>query len=333
MFKRSQMIASVAMATALVLTGCGASNEGSGEDAAGDNGDTAAADSPWADCDMTDGVADVSSVEQGADKEISIAAFNGWDESWATAHILKAVLADEGYTVEIKALDAAPAYTAVAKGDVDILTDGWLPITHDDYITEYGDDLESLGCWYDNAKLTIAVNEDSPAKTIADLADMGDEYNNAIVGIEPGAGLTKQTQESAIPTYGLEDYTFTTSSTPAMLAAIKKSQADGENIAVTLWRPHWAYAAFPMRDLEDPENAMGGAEFIYSFATKGFEDENPYVAQLVKNLILNDERLASLENVMFGEENFNGSDNDAAVAQWLGENPDFVEELKAGTLA
>lgn len=331
MFKRAKVLASLATATALVLTGCGASNEGGGDQESG-GGATDAAESPWADCDMTEGVADVSSVEHSADKNISIAAFNGWDESWATAHILKAVLGEEGYTVEIKALDAAPAYTAVAQGSVDLLTDGWLPITHDDYLAEYGDKLESLGCWYDNAKLTIAVNEDSPAKTIADLAEMGDEYNNTIVGIEPGAGLTKQTKDVAIPEYGLDDYTFTTSSTPAMLAAIKKSQADGENIAVTLWRPHWAYAAFPMRDLEDPEGAMGGAEFIYSFATKGFEQEHPYAAQLVKNLILNDERLASLENVMFGEDNFNGSDNDAAVAQWLGENPDFVEQLKAGKL-
>lgn len=332
MFKRSKMFASVALATALVLTGCGASNEGGGDDSEAAP-KTDASDSKWADCDMNEGVAATSSVDQGVDKEISIAAFNGWDESFATAHLLKAVLEQDGFTVTIKALDAGPAYTAVAQGDVDLLTDGWLPITHDSYLNDYGDKLESLGCWYDNAKLTIAVNDDSPAQSLDDLKDMGDEYGNTIIGIEAGAGLTKQTKDSMIPAYGLEDWTFTTSSTPAMLAAIKKSQSDGDNIVVTLWRPHWAYAAFPMRDLEDPKGAMGGAEFIYSFATKGFESEHPYAGQLVKNLIINDDRLASLENVMFGADNFNGTDNDAAVAQWLGENQDFVEEWKAGTLS
>ncbi|WP_228389214.1 glycine betaine ABC transporter substrate-binding protein [Cumulibacter manganitolerans] len=332
MFNRTKVLASLATAATLALTGCGASNSGGGSDSSEGSGKDAAA-SKWADCDMHDGVADVSSVSgQDEDKNVTIGAFNGWDESFATAHLLKAVLEQDGYTVDIKAFDAAPGFTAVAQGDVDFLTDGWLPVTHADYLDKYGDQLDSLGCWYDNAKLTIAVNEDSPAKSIADLAEMGDEYNNSIVGIEPGAGLTKQTKEKAIPEYGLDKLSFTTSSTPAMLAAVKKSQADGSNIAVTLWRPHWAYDAYPMRDLEDPKGAMGGKEIIYSFATKGYEKKNPKAAQLVKNLVLDDEKLSSLENMMFGEDNFAGKDNDAAVQKWLSENPDFAGQLKAGKL-
>lgn len=332
MFKQSKVLASLATATALLLTGCGASNSGAGSDK--DSGGDAAADSKWNKCDMTEGMKDVAEVSgEDKDKELTIGAFNGWDESFATAHLMKAVLEQDGYTVDIKAFDAAPGYTALSQGDVDIITDVWLPITHADYLDKYGDKLESLGCWYDNAKLTIAVNEDSPAKTIEDLGKMSAEYNNAIIGIEPGAGLTKQTKDKAIPEYGLDKMTFTTSSTPAMLAAVKKSQADGSNIAVTLWRPHWAYAAYPMRDLEDPKGAMGGSEYIYSFATKDFSKSSPKVAQLVKNLILNDDRLSSLENVMFGEDQFNGKDNDAAVKQWLSENPDFVEQLKTGKLS
>lgn len=329
MFTKKRSLAAMFTAAALVLAGCGASNTTESKDGSG--GDTG--ESKWADCDMTEGVQPVADVEgEDADKNITIGAFNGWDESYATAHLMKAVLEQDGYTVDIQSFDAGPGYTAVAQGDVDLLTDGWLPLTHAKYLDQYGDDLESLGCWYDNAKLTIAVNEDSPAKTIEDLATMGDEYNNTLVGIEAGAGLTQQTQEKAIPEYGLENLNFTISSTPAMLAAIKSSQQQGTNVAVTLWRPHWAYAAFPMRDLEDPKGAMGGKEFIYSFATKGFSDENPKAAQLVKNLILDDETLASLENVMFGEENFAGSDNDAAVAQWLSENPEFADQLRNGEL-
>lgn len=331
MFKRSKTMAGIAMAAALVLTGCGASNTGSGDNDSGS--EETAAQSEWAQCDMTEGVQDIATVDgEDTDKEITIGTFNGWDESFATAHLLKAVLEQDGYTVTIEPYDAAPAYTAVADGSIDLVTDAWLPITHEDYLKQYGDKMESLGCWYDNAKLTIAVNEDSPAQSIEDLADMGDEYGNTIVGIEPGAGLTKQTEEKAIPEYGLDGMTFTTSSTPAMLAAIKASQSNGTNIAVTLWRPHWAYDAFPMRDLEDPKGAMGGTEFIYSFATDGFSEEHPVAAQLVKNLILTDEHLSSLENIMFGADNFNGADNDAAVAQWLSENPDFATQLKAGEL-
>ncbi|MCY6488430.1 hypothetical protein OYG14_12980, partial [Actinobacillus pleuropneumoniae] len=86
----------------------------------------------------------------------------------------------------------------------------------------------------------IAVNKDSKARTIGDLKTMGDEYDNTLYGIEAGAGLTKATKDSAIPKYGLKNLSFKISSTPAMLAQLKKSTSAGQDIAVTLWRPHWA---------------------------------------------------------------------------------------------
>ena len=207
------------------------------------------------------------------------------------------------------------------------------PLTHADYLEQYGEDIEAHGCWYDNAKLTLAVNEDSPAQSIADLAEMGDEYGNRIVGIEAGAGLTKTTEESAIPTYGLEDYEFIVSSTPAMLSELKKATDSGDNILVTLWRPHWAYDAFPVRDLEDPEGAMGEAELIYNFTRSGFSDDHPKAGQLLKNLVIDDEALSSLENVMFSEENYNGEDLDGAVEEWAGDNAEFFENWKSGSMA
>ena len=117
-----------------------------------------------------------------------------------------------------------------------------------------------------------------------------------------------------------------------MLAELKKATNSGDDILVTLWRPHWAYDAFPVRDLEDPEGAMGGAENIYNFSRTGFSDDNPYVAQLLQNLVLDDEHLASLENVMFSDDNYGGENLDKAAAEWAGDNSDFIDEWKAGAL-
>src|SRR5699024_2622844 len=111
--------------------------------------------------------------------------------------------------------DAGIVYTGLAGGDYDVNFDMWLPITHADYLKKYEDDLEQLGVWYDDAKLTIAVNEDAPISSLAELAENADEFGNRIVGIESGAGLTRITQDEAIPTYGLEDMEFVISSTPA----------------------------------------------------------------------------------------------------------------------
>ncbi|MDN5723383.1 MAG: glycine betaine ABC transporter substrate-binding protein [Corynebacterium sp.] len=326
--RRTAGLGALLVTTALVATACGAENEGGG----GGDDNTGSDVSAYEDCTPGEDSADLADLDTDDDKEISVAAFNGWDESFAASHLLKHVLEEDGYTVDITGYDAAPAYTGVAQGDIDLFMDGWLPITHDNYIEQYGDDMEAQGCWYDNAVLTLAVNEDSPAQEIGDLATMGDEYDNTLVGIDPGAGLTSQTQDHAIPEYELDNLDFQISSTPAMLAALKRATDSGDNIAVTLWRPHWAYDAFPVRDLEDPKGAMGEEEIIYNFSRSGFSDDNPYVSQLLKNLVINDENLSSLENVMFSEDNYGGENLDDAVAEWVEDNPEFVEDWRAGQL-
>lgn len=332
---KRKILALVALlsAGAMTLSGCGASNSGGGS-AAGSSSDEPSSnvDQKWANCKVTDGVKDSSSMDADSKKDITIGAFNGWDESFATAHLIKYELDKQGYNVTIKGFDAGPGYTGVADGDIDLITDAWLPLTHADYIKKFGDKLENLGCWYDNAKLTIAVNKDSKAQSIGDLKSMASEYNNTLYGIEAGAGLTKTTQNSAIPKYGLDNLNFKVSSTPAMLAQLKKATEAKQDIAVTLWTPHWAYDAYPVRDLKDPKGAMGGAEVLYSFGRPGFEKDFPKAAQLVKNMAFDDKNLSSLENVMFSDDNYGGEDQDKAVAEWAKDNPDWMKNWQEGKL-
>lgn len=252
---------------------------------------------------------------------------SGWDEGIAVSHLWKAMLEDEGYTVDTTTADIGVIFTGLAGGDFDLLFDAWLPLTHASYWERYGDDLTDLGVWYDDAKLTIAVNEDSPAQTIADLAEMSEEYGNRLVGIEAGAGLTLTTQEAVIPTYGLEGMDYVISSTPAMLAELKSRTDSGENVAVTLWRPHWAYDAFPVRDLEDPELTLGEAEEVHTFGSKDFPERFPTLTSWIEGFELTDEELFSLENLMFNDEAYT-DDYEGAVAAWLEANPDFADSLK-----
>lgn len=257
---------------------------------------------------------------------ISIGVPSGWDEGIAVSHLWQAILEEEGYDVAMQTADIGVLFTGLAGGDFDVMFDAWLPLTHASYLERYGDDVTSLGVWYDDAKLTIAVNEDSPAQSLADLADMADEYDNRLVGIEAGAGLTEVTQDAVIPTYGLEGLDYVTSSTPAMLAELKSATDAGRNVAVTLWRPHWAYDAFPVRDLEDPEGTLGEAEEIHTFGTADFEERYPSLTPLIAAFELTDEQLFSLENMMFNSDEY--ADEASAVEAWLDENPTFVDDLK-----
>lgn len=262
-------------------------------------------------------------------KDLKVGVFNGWDEGIAASELWKAILTEKGYNVELEYVDVAPGYTGLSTGDYDVIFDTWLPITHEDYIKKFGDQIVDLGVWNEEAKLTVAVNEDAPVDSLADLAANADKFNNKIVGIESGAGLTKQMNDSAIPTYKLDKMEFVTSSTPAMLAELKAATDKGENVVVTLWRPHWAYDAFPVKDLEDPEGAMGATEKIHSFAKKDFESEFPELTPWFKNFKMDSKTLYSLENAMFNVEE-KPDDYGPAVKKWISENQEWVDGLTAG---
>jgi glycine betaine/proline transport system substrate-binding protein len=263
--------------------------------------------------------------ESGGDKSLTIPVASGWDEDVAVSHLWKVVLEDRGYDVTLEDMDIGVAFSGVQRGDLDVFFDTWLPTTHADYWEKIGDDVEDLGVWYDQATLNIAVPEYmDDINSLADLKGKADQFNGTITGIDPGAGLTRITKDEAMPTYGLDDYNLKTSSTAAMLAALKKATDAEEPIVVTLWHPHWAYSSFPIQDLEDPEGAMGGAEEIHTIARDGFSDEHPDLAKALKSWKMDDAALAELEELVLQTHK---DDPEAGVKAWLEKHPEFEENL------
>lgn len=265
-------------------------------------------------------------LDNGDRKDLTIAVFNGWDEGVAASELWKAILEDKGYDVTLEYADVAPVYSGLTADDYDVVLDTWLPITHASYIEKYGDKLVDLGAWNSEAKLTIAVNQDAPIDSLDELAANAELFGNRLVGIEPGAGLTEVTTDAVIPGYKLGSLEYLTSSTPAMLSELKAATDAGENIAVTLWRPHWAYDAFPVKDLADPQGLLGEAEGVHSFGGKSFETNFPTLAGWLKEFRLDSAQLASLENAMFNSGG-SGSDYAPAVAEWISENQQYVDSL------
>src|SRR5699024_7380094 len=159
----------VATAAALSL-GLAACSGDSGEGGDGDNGDN------------------------GANKSepISIGIASGWPEGEAASYMWRVMPANPGRTVEMETAETGTTCPSLAgEGGDDLLFDAWLPATHADYVDKYGDDIQDLGVWYDQATLNIAVNDDAPIDSLSELADNADAFGNRLVGIDPGAGLTK----------------------------------------------------------------------------------------------------------------------------------------------
>lgn len=291
-------IIALGAAAAIALTGC--SSSGSGGSGDGDGG------------------------EKG---EITLGYLPSWTDGLSTAYLLENQLEELGYDVKMEELtEAAVLYTGVASGDIDIYPSAWPEKTHAQYMEKYGDDIEDLGAYYDNAVLTIAVPDYVDIDSIEDLKGNADRFDGKIVGIEPSAGLTEQTEKTMMPEYGLDsEYKLVTSSTATMLATLKDSIKNEEDIVVTLWRPFWANDAFPLKDLKDPKGAMGEPEKLHFLGTKGFSEKYPDAAELIKGIKLDDAQYGSLEDLVVNE--FGEGKEPEAIEKWISENPDAYETL------
>ena len=296
MKNRSKSILALGAVGVLALTGCAASGE---TDTVGNGNDD--------------------------QKDMSIAVFSGWDEGIAASELWKAILDEKGYSVELEYADVAPVFLGLSTGDYDLNMDIWLPVTHASYLEEYGDDILDLGTWNEESRNAIAVNADAPIDSLDELAANADLFGNRIVGIEPGAGLTLATTDNVIPGYGLEGMEYLTSSTAAMLVELQTATDNGENIVVTLWEPHWAYGEFPLKNLKDPQGALGGVESIHPYAKSDFKTDFPTAAGWVEGFDMNLDRLYSLENAMFVD--YDGDDYGPVVAQWIEDNQEYVDGL------
>ena len=315
-----------ALSAALLLAACGGTeDEGdTGDDTAEEPEDDAAAD------DEAEGAeGDEESAAPVGEGETVTIGWMPWEEAIAVTNLWDVILSDNGFEVEQQQLDPGIVFEGISTGDLDLFFDAWLPNTHSNYMDQYGEEVDDLGPWLEEAPLTWVVpSYVEDINSIEDLQDNADMFDGQIIGIEAGAGLTDISINEVLPAYGLEDdYEVVTSSTPAMLSELETAIENEEPIVVTLWRPHPAYGQFDLKDLEDPEVALGEPDQIHTISRTGFADDYPEVAAAIGNFEFGHEALSDLEVQVLEEE---GQELEAARA-WLEENMDVVEPWLEGT--
>ncbi|WP_069761336.1 ABC transporter permease/substrate binding protein [Streptomyces sp. LUP47B] len=268
-------------------------------------------------------VSDGKDVGQG--KKISI-GYVPWDDGVASTFLWKEILEERGYQVDAKQFDAGPLYTSVASGNADFMTGAWLPTTHEQYWKKYGDKLDDLGAWYDKTSLELSVpSYMKDINTLADLKGKASQFGGNITGIESSAGEMALLKSKVLKAYGLDkEYKVVDSSTPAMLAELKRAYAQKDPIVVTLWSPHWAYNDYDLKKLKDPKGAWGSGDGIHTVARKGFADENPVVGRWLKGFKLDEKQLTGLEAEI--NKAGKGKQQDA-VRSWLKQHPGLVDKL------
>ncbi|WP_118183953.1 glycine betaine ABC transporter substrate-binding protein [Paraburkholderia phosphatilytica] len=252
-------------------------------------------------------------------------AVTDWADVLATANIAKYVLETKlNQPVKFTYADIGIQYQGVARGDLDIMVGGWLPVTHAVYYAKYKDQMDDVNVIYTGGKNGWAVPAYVPESQLSSIEDLNkpdvkSKLNGTIQGIGPGSGLM-QASEKTIQAYGLNGYNLQSSSEAGMLASISRAYQSNQWVVATVWSPHWLWQKWKMRYLKDPKGTLGGEEQVHAFASKQFAGKFPRADQFFKHFKLT---LSDVEAVEFDGNSTN--DYAAAAKKFVDAHPEKVK--------
>lgn len=266
----------------------------------------------------------IGSVAFGGTKDATKGSVNlsyvEWDTEVASTHVVGEVLKDMGYQVNLTPLDNAIMWESVAKGETDGMVAAWLPNTHKAQYAQYKDQIDDLGVNLEGAKLGLVVPDYMDVNSIEDLTDQADK---TITGIEPGAGVVNAAEKALTDYPNLADWKVATSSSGAMTVALGQAIKNKQPIVITGWSPHWMFAKYGLKYLEDPKGSMGQDESIHTIARQGLKDDQPEVYNMLKNFHWTKD---DMESVMLAINE--GQDPTDAAKDWIAAHPEQVAEWK-----
>ena len=266
----------------------------------------------------------VATAALAQDAEPVKIGWSAWSDAEFVTKLAAKLIEDElGQNVELVQTDVAPLYQGVSRGDLDAMMMAWLPQTHADYFAKVKDDVETLGTVYEGAKLGWVVPAYVPEDMISSIEDLSkdevkEKLDNTIQGIDPGAGLTRLSQQ-ALKDYGLEDYDLQISSEAGMLTTVDRAFRSEDWFVATSWSPHWMFGKYDIRYIDDPKQSLGEAEHVDILARKGFKEENPKVAGFLSRMKL---PISDLEAGMFDAQE---TSYEEAVEKYIKDHPDQIK--------
>ena len=105
-----------------------------------------------------------------------------------------------------------------------------------------------------------------------------------------------------------------------MTSELGRAYAKNEPVVVTGWVPHWMFAKWKLRFLDDPKQVYGAAETVNSVGSKALDSKAPEVAAFLKKF-----QWASKDEI--GEVMLaiqEGEKPEVAAREWVAKHPDRV---------
>ena len=94
-----------------------------------------------------------------------------WAENIAVANLWKILLAERGYQAELRTVDRVLAFSGLARGDIDLGLETWLPKTDKSVMDRFGKSIEVHDSWYKGTRQGFVVPSYVPINSIRELSE------------------------------------------------------------------------------------------------------------------------------------------------------------------
>ncbi|WP_138419620.1 glycine betaine ABC transporter substrate-binding protein [Aquibacillus sediminis] len=167
-------------------------------------------------------------------------------------------------------------------------------------------------------------NEDAPPPEEEDTVNYSEEVEYSIIGIEPGSGTMDLANKTLEEYDNLEGWNLLDGATVGMLTTLGEAIDNEEPVIVTGWTPHWKFAQYDLKFLDNPKETFGGSENINTITRKGLEEDMPNAFTILDRFYWEPEQM---QEVMLAAQDVSFKE---AADNWVNENEDLVAEWTEG---
>lgn len=245
----------------------------------------------------------------------------------ANTFVVKVVLEEMGYNVNLTAVDVKTLFQRIADGTVDGTVTIQLPRTHQDDFNAVKNQVDYLGPNLEGIQMGLVVpSYVEKINSIDELATQADLFGGEIIGIELSSELMQKTQTAMSDNYYelASQFQLIEGSEESLLTSLTKAVNEAKPIVVTGWIPHWIFAKEEFKLLKDPANVYGNEEYLGTMVRKNLKQEMPEVYEVLNNFHWT---LADIKKVMTENAEIS-ADPELNAKRWVQENPEKINAWK-----
>ncbi|WP_419656193.1 ABC-type glycine betaine/proline transport system, periplasmic binding protein [Desulfosarcina variabilis str. Montpellier] len=276
----------------------------------------------------------VTTIASAAEK-IRIASV-AWTGVTIKSELAVSLLKSLGYEAENKVYGVPFVYAALSSDSADVFFGNWMPsmatvankFFSDGSVIKYVANMPG-------AKYTLAVPSycaDGGLKDFSDIVKYGEKLDWKIHGIEAGNDgnlIIRNMIENNL--FGLGKFEIMPSSEVAMLAEVQSRVKQKRCIVFLGWSPHSMNERIDMTYLTGSTDATfgpnDGTATVWTNIRKGFDQEQPNVAQLVKNMTFSIDMMNQIMTAVYADK---GLKPEKAGLAWLKDHPDVYRAWLKG---